>query len=56
MLIPEQTKEEKFRNRMKRYTSAWCCLPPSMDDKGHIYYDIYWDEKPKSIEKKRIVM
>lgn len=46
MLNPGQAKEEKFRNRVQRYTSAWCCLPSSLYDKGRIYYDVYWDEKP----------
>ena len=22
----------------------WCCVPDH--DPGHIYYDMYWDEKP----------
>lgn len=39
-----QTREEKFRRRMKRYVGIWCCV---MDHTpGHIYYDMYWDEKP----------
>ncbi|KAM6567996.1 hypothetical protein CsatB_015981 [Cannabis sativa] len=40
----DQTREEKFRRRVKRYVGIWCCV---MDHTpGHIYYDIYWDEKP----------
>ncbi|KAK7250704.1 hypothetical protein RIF29_33306 [Crotalaria pallida] len=38
-------REEKFRNRVKRYVGIWCC---ALDhDPGHIYYDMYWDEKPE---------
>ncbi|CAA2956754.1 arabinosyltransferase XEG113 [Olea europaea subsp. europaea] len=36
--------EEKFRNRMKRYVGIWCCVEDHTP--GHIYYDMYWDEKP----------
>lgn len=40
----DKTREEKFRRRMKRYVGIWCCV---MDHTpGHIYYDMYWDEKP----------
>lgn len=35
--------EEKFKNRVKRYVGIWCCM---MLERGHIYYDMYWDEKP----------
>lgn len=37
-------REEKFRNRVKRYVGIWCCVPDHSP--GHIYYDMYWDEKP----------
>ncbi|KAK7262809.1 hypothetical protein RJT34_30390 [Clitoria ternatea] len=37
-------REDKFRNRVKRYVGIWCCVPDHTI--GHIYYDIYWDEKP----------
>ncbi|KAM0935261.1 putative nucleotide-diphospho-sugar transferase [Dioscorea sansibarensis] len=40
----DKEKEEKFRNRVKRYVGIWCCLP--FRDPGHIYYDMFWDEKP----------
>ncbi|MBA0702688.1 hypothetical protein Goari_022678 [Gossypium aridum] len=40
----EMTREEKFRNRMKRYVGIWCCVENHTP--GHIYYDMYWDEKP----------
>lgn len=39
-----QEREEKFRNRVKRYVGIWCCVPDHSP--GHIYYDMYWDEKP----------
>jgi arabinosyltransferase len=35
---------EKFRNRVKRYVGLWCCV--EFREIGHIYYDMYWDEKP----------
>jgi len=39
-----QVRERKFKNRVKRYVGIWCCV---MDHTpGHIYYDMYWDEKP----------
>ncbi|PPD98165.1 hypothetical protein GOBAR_DD04797 [Gossypium barbadense] len=38
-----KTREEKFRNRMKRYVGIWCCVENHTP--GHIYYDMYWDEK-----------
>ncbi|ERM94769.1 arabinosyltransferase XEG113 isoform X2 [Amborella trichopoda] len=40
----DEGREEKFRHRVKRYVGIWCCV----DQKriGHIYYDMYWDEKP----------
>ncbi|KAK7360441.1 hypothetical protein VNO77_02434 [Canavalia gladiata] len=37
-------REDKFRNRVKRYVGIWCCVPDHTP--GHIYYDMYWDEKP----------
>jgi hypothetical protein len=39
-----QEREAKFRNRVKRYTGIWCCAQNLQ--RGHIFYDIYWDEKP----------
>lgn len=36
--------ETKFRNRVKRYVGIWCCV--QFREIGHIYYDMYWDEKP----------
>jgi len=36
--------ETKFRNRVKRYVGLWCCV--EFREIGHIYYDMYWDEKP----------
>ncbi|KAL8201176.1 hypothetical protein R6Q57_012515 [Mikania cordata] len=38
------TREEKFRKRVKRYVGIWCCV--DAHNPGHIYYDMYWDEKP----------
>ncbi|KAD5317306.1 hypothetical protein E3N88_17252 [Mikania micrantha] len=40
----DKAREEKFRNRVKRYVGIWCCV--EKHDPGHIYYDMYWDEKP----------
>ncbi|KAI3787173.1 hypothetical protein L1987_41439 [Smallanthus sonchifolius] len=40
----DKTREEKFRNRVKRYVGIWCCV--EKHEPGHIYYDMYWDEKP----------
>ncbi|KAL3613794.1 hypothetical protein CASFOL_041868 [Castilleja foliolosa] len=40
----DKTMEERFRNRVKRYTGIWCCVQDHTP--GHIYYDMYWDEKP----------
>ncbi|GLT91372.1 hypothetical protein SLE2022_092630 [Rubroshorea leprosula] len=37
-------REKKFRNRVKRYVGIWCCVMKHVP--GHIYYDMYWDEKP----------
>ncbi|EEE59420.1 hypothetical protein OsJ_11574 [Oryza sativa Japonica Group] len=36
--------DTKFRNRVKRYVGLWCCV--QLREIGHIYYDMYWDEKP----------
>ncbi|KAL6599545.1 hypothetical protein ACP70R_045682 [Stipagrostis hirtigluma subsp. patula] len=36
--------QTKFRNRVKRYVGLWCCV--QFREIGHIYYDMYWDEKP----------
>ncbi|KAK6934081.1 Nucleotide-diphospho-sugar transferase [Dillenia turbinata] len=38
-------REEKFRRRVKRYGGIWCCV--ENHSPGHIYYDMYWDEKPE---------
>ncbi|KAJ8490237.1 hypothetical protein OPV22_011958 [Ensete ventricosum] len=40
----DEAREAKFRNRVKRYVGMWCCVENR--DPGHIYYDMYWDEKP----------
>ncbi|KAL3512772.1 hypothetical protein ACH5RR_025489 [Cinchona calisaya] len=40
----DKSREEKFRKRVKAYVGAWCCLEDHTP--SHIYYDIYWDEKP----------
>ncbi|PIA51406.1 hypothetical protein AQUCO_01100317v1 [Aquilegia coerulea] len=40
----DKVKEKKFRNRIKHYTGIWCCV--STHTPGHIYYDMFWDEKP----------
>ncbi|XP_065624957.1 arabinosyltransferase XEG113-like [Quercus suber] len=40
----DKTREQKFRNRVKRYVGIWCCVTDHTP--GHIYYDMYWDEKP----------
>ncbi|KAF3556970.1 hypothetical protein F2Q69_00011197 [Brassica cretica] len=37
-------REERFRRRVKRYVGIWCCEENKTP--GHIYYDMYWDEKP----------
>lgn len=37
-------REQKFKNRVKRYVGIWCCVMNNTP--GHIYYDMYWDEKP----------
>lgn len=40
----DKMREEKFRRRVKRYVGIWCCVDSHTP--GHIYYDMYWDEKP----------
>ncbi|XP_020092200.1 arabinosyltransferase XEG113 isoform X2 [Ananas comosus] len=40
----DAAREAKFRNRVKRYVGLWCCV--QFRTPGHIYYDMYWDEKP----------
>lgn len=40
----DKSREEKFRRRVKQYTGIWCCVENHTP--GHIYYDMYWDEKP----------
>ncbi|CAL9204957.1 unnamed protein product [Musa hybrid cultivar] len=40
----DEAREAKFRSRVKRYVGKWCCKENR--DLGHIYYDMYWDEKP----------
>eukprot|EP00253_Pinus_taeda_P011186 PITA_11186 len=40
----DKVKESKFRKRVKRYVGIWCCLEGL--EIGHIWYDMYWDEKP----------
>ncbi|THU55388.1 hypothetical protein C4D60_Mb11t06030 [Musa balbisiana] len=40
----DEAREAKFRNRVKRYVGKWCCV--ENNGPGHIYYDMYWDEKP----------
>eukprot|EP00250_Pteridium_aquilinum_P008747 c18180_g1_i1 orf=861-2705(-) len=40
----DKEREAKFRARVKRYTGIWCCAQNLQ--RGHIFYDIYWDEKP----------
>ncbi|XP_078446080.1 arabinosyltransferase XEG113-like [Wolffia australiana] len=39
-----QEKERKFRKRVQSYMGRWCCVENLT--RGHIYYDMYWDEKP----------
>ncbi|XP_024520921.1 arabinosyltransferase XEG113 [Selaginella moellendorffii] len=40
----DKDKALKFRRRLQRYTAIWCCLESL--ERGHIYYDFFWDEKP----------
>ncbi|KAL0896982.1 hypothetical protein Bca101_080943 [Brassica carinata] len=40
----DKVREERFRRRVKRYVGIWCCEENKTP--GHIYYDMYWDEKP----------
>ncbi|KAL5099752.1 hypothetical protein RYX36_004079 [Vicia faba] len=37
-------RDDRFRTRVKHYTGIWCCVGDHTP--GHIYYDMYWDEKP----------
>ncbi|KAJ8754476.1 hypothetical protein K2173_005637 [Erythroxylum novogranatense] len=37
-------REEKFRRHVKQYVAIWCCV--ASHTPGHVYYDMYWDEKP----------
>ncbi|KAK7367134.1 hypothetical protein VNO80_09143 [Phaseolus coccineus] len=41
----DKEREDKFRKRVKRYVGIWCCVLDHTP--GHIYYDMYWDEKPE---------
>ncbi|XP_020694442.1 arabinosyltransferase XEG113-like [Dendrobium catenatum] len=36
--------ERRFRNRVQGYVGIWCCVMNK--DPGHIFYDMFWDEKP----------
>ncbi|CAF1867393.1 unnamed protein product [Brassica oleracea var. botrytis] len=40
----DKGREERFRRRVMRYVGIWCCEENKTP--GHIYYDMYWDEKP----------
>ncbi|GAB4857978.1 hypothetical protein Ancab_015882 [Ancistrocladus abbreviatus] len=40
----DKAREQKFRKRVKQYVGIWCCV--TNNTPGHIYYDMYWDEKP----------
>ncbi|KAH7553367.1 hypothetical protein JRO89_XS12G0002800 [Xanthoceras sorbifolium] len=40
----ETTREQQFKRRVKQYVGIWCCVDNHTP--GHIYYDMYWDEKP----------
>ncbi|CAN8287462.1 unnamed protein product [Cochlearia groenlandica] len=40
----DKGREERFRRRVKSYVGIWCCEENKTP--GHIYYDMYWDEKP----------
>uniref|UniRef100_A0A804L4U5 Uncharacterized protein n=1 Tax=Musa acuminata subsp. malaccensis TaxID=214687 RepID=A0A804L4U5_MUSAM len=40
----DEAREATFRNRVKRYVGTWCCV--RNQSPSHIYYDMYWDEKP----------
>lgn len=42
-LLLMQLLGDKFRARVKQYVGIWCCIEAHP---GHIYYDMYWDEKP----------
>ncbi|KAE9613214.1 putative nucleotide-diphospho-sugar transferase [Lupinus albus] len=40
----DKEREQRFRKRVKHYVGIWCCVLDHTP--GHIYYDMYWDEKP----------
>ncbi|XP_019445117.1 PREDICTED: arabinosyltransferase XEG113-like isoform X2 [Lupinus angustifolius] len=40
----DKEREQSFRKRVKHYVGIWCCVLDHTP--GHIYYDMYWDEKP----------
>jgi hypothetical protein len=40
----DKVTDNRFRNRVKRYVGIWCCVENNTP--GHIYYDMFWDEKP----------
>ncbi|XP_059639980.1 arabinosyltransferase XEG113 [Cornus florida] len=40
----DKTRDKRFRKRVSRYVGIWCCVDGHTP--GHIYYDMYWDEKP----------
>ncbi|OIW10787.1 hypothetical protein TanjilG_27733 [Lupinus angustifolius] len=42
--FPFKEREQSFRKRVKHYVGIWCCVLDHTP--GHIYYDMYWDEKP----------
>lgn len=44
LITKNQAVETQFQNRVKRYTGIWCCV--EFREIGHIYYDMYWDDKP----------
>lgn len=39
----DKEREAQFRARVKSYPGIWCCAQNLRI--GHIYYDMYWDEK-----------
>ncbi|CAA6675161.1 unnamed protein product [Spirodela intermedia] len=43
-ILPHRRLSLSFRNRVKRYVGIWCCRENLKV--GHIFYDMYWDEKP----------
>lgn len=40
--ISNEGAQVKFENRIKKYTSLWCC---KQAHPGHIWYDMMWDVK-----------